>query len=271
MRIKVNERELTVDSAVTLYALRKKQKPEADVLVVNGAPVSSDCALCEGDSVVMIVRGEVPGSQELEALMTARHTPGVHAKVKASSVGIAGLGGLGSNIAAALARMGVGRLVLADFDVVEPSNLNRQNYFVEHIGMRKTDATEENLRRINPYVTVQTHCVRLEHGTVPLVFGDVDVLVEAFDSAEAKAMIAESYHEAFPQRPLVMASGMAGYYTGNTVRSHRLGAATWVVGDLEHAAEPGVGLMAPRVLIAAAHQANLVLRLILGEAGVDDE
>jgi len=270
VRIRVNEREVDIPEGTTLHGVRAQQKPGADVLVVNGAPALTDRALHEGDSVVLIVRGEVPSSGELESLMAARHTPGVHAKMKSATVGIAGLGGLGSNIAAALGRIGVGRLVLADFDVVEPSNLNRQSYFVEQIGMRKTDATRENLRRINPYVNLETHFVRLDGTSVPEVFGAVDVMVEAFDTPQGKAMLAELYHGVFPGRPLVMASGMAGYYPGNSVRVQRLGTNLWVVGDLEHAAAPGVGLMAPRVSIAAAQQANLVVRILLGEAGEQD-
>ena len=123
--------------------------------------MAADRELREGDRVVFIRRGEVPSADELEGLMVSRHTPGVHAKVKAATVGIAGLGGLGSAIAVALARTGVGCLVLADFDVVEPSNLNRQQYFVDQIGMYKTEALAENLARINPHVRVVTHAVKL--------------------------------------------------------------------------------------------------------------
>jgi len=265
VRIRLNERDVEVAGGATVAQVRAAHKPGADVLVVNGAPAAAGCVLHDSDTVVLIARGEVPSAEDLEALMVARHTPGVHEKVRRATVGVAGLGGLGSNVAAALARLGVGRLVLADFDVVEPSNLNRQNYLVEHIGMRKVDATVELLHRINPYVALVPHHVRLDSGNVPGVFAEADVLVEAFDNAAAKAMIAEAFHAAFPDRPLVMASGMAGHASGNTIRCRRLGRNTWVAGDLESAAGPGMGLMAPRVLIAAAQEANMVLRLLLGE------
>ncbi|HNR32740.1 MAG TPA: sulfur carrier protein ThiS adenylyltransferase ThiF, partial [Candidatus Hydrogenedentes bacterium] len=218
-----------------------------------------------GDDVVFIKRGEVPGREELEALMAARHTPGVHAVLKRSAVGIAGLGGLGSAIAIALARIGVGRLVLADFDVVEPSNLNRQQYFIDQIGLLKTDALRANLERVNPHVNIETHAVRLTKENVPEIFADVDVMVEAFDAADQKAMLVESFCKARPGVPLVVATGLAGHMPSNTVTTRKVGRALVVVGDLVTAAAPGTGLMAPRVGVAAHHQANAVLRLLLGE------
>ncbi len=265
MKILLAEREIEVEPGTTLFALRDRLKPDADVVIFNGAPASADRELAEGDSAVFIRRGEAPSEKELEALMAARHTPGVHARVKRATVGVAGLGGLGSAAAIALTRLGVGRLVLADFDVVEPSNLNRQQYFVEQIGSLKAEALRANLTRINPYVKLTTHSVRLTPGNVPEVFGDVDVLVEAFDAADQKAMLMESFAAAYPERPLVMASGLAGHGPGGDIGVRKLGRCIYVVGDLESAAEPGRGLMAPRVGIAAHMQANLVLRLLLGE------
>lgn len=265
MRIKINEQPREVDAGATLHEVRDRFKPGADVLVLNGAPAGRDCVLSEGDEVALIRRGEIPGPDELEAQMMARHTPGVHARLKRSCVGIAGLGGLGSSVAVALARIGVGRLILADFDIVEPSNLNRQQYFVDQIGHPKTEMLKANLERINPYVRVDTHLVRLTKGNVPEIFRDADVLVEAFDTAEAKAMIMESFAVAFADRPLVMAAGLAGHDSSNTIRTSLLGGNVYVVGDLVQAARPGVGLMAPRVGVASHHQANAVVRLLLGE------
>lgn len=268
MRIFVAERELEVEEGLRLFELRSRVKPDADVVVYNGAAVAVDRPLAEGDRVVLIRRGEVPPEAELEALMMARHTPGVHAMVKAATVGIAGVGGLGSAVAVALARTGVGRLVVADFDVVEPSNLNRQQYFVDQLGLRKVDALAANLARINPYVKVSAHAVRLTSRNVPDVFRDATVLVEAFDAADAKTMLVESFGAAFPDRPIVMASGLAGYGHGEAIRIRKLGTRVYVVGDLESDARPGRGLMAPRVGIAAHMEANVVLRLLLGESPV---
>ena len=269
--ILLNERTSVVAEGTTIFGLRDTVKLGADVVVLNGAPMREDRVLADGDAVVFIRRGEIPPEDELQALMVSRHSPGVHARIRQATVGIAGLGGLGSAIAIALARIGVGRLVLADFDVVEPSNLNRQQYFVDQIGEFKTDALAANLRRMHPYVTVETHTVRVDPQNIPEIFGDVSVMVEAFDTAEAKAMLTECWLRAKLATPLVVATGLAGYAPGNTVRTRRLGRNLIVVGDLVTAAQPGTGLMAPRVGIAAHHQANAVLRLLLGEDPVGTE
>lgn len=264
MRIRLNEREIELEGTPTLGEIRDRFKPGADVLVWNGAPAGPDVRVQPGDTVVLIRRGEIPSAEELEALMVARNSPGVHEKVKRATVGIAGLGGLGSAIAIALARVGVGRLILVDFDVVEPSNLNRQQYFVDQIGQRKAEALVQNLRRIQPYARYEPHVLRLTPENVPRVFADVDVLAEAFDRAEEKAMLLESFATRYPDKPLVMASGLAGYASAEEIRVRRFGRNVYVVGDLTSAAEPGRGLMAPRVGVAAHMQANQILRLILG-------
>jgi sulfur carrier protein ThiS adenylyltransferase len=263
MKIQLNEHLIEVPDGTTLFGLRDREKPDADVVIRNGAAAGGDTALGEGDSVCLIRRGEVPPAHELEALMAARHTPGIHEKIRKATVGIAGLGGLGSAVAVALARIGVGRLVLADFDVVEPSNLNRQQYFVDQLGAAKADALEANLRRINPYVDYEAHCVRVTPDNINELFGPVDVLVEAFDRADQKAMLLQSFKGA----PVVAASGLAGHGPGETIGVRRMGGRIYIVGDLETGAAPGCGLMAPRVGIAAHMQANMVLRLLLGEEG----
>ncbi len=234
----------------SLFSLRDALHPRADVVVHNGAPAAQDAVLQE---------------EELEGLMAARHTPGVHRKVKAACIGIAGLGGLGSTVAIALARIGIGRLILADYDVVEPSNLNRQQYFVDQLGMPKTEALAENLARINPYVALDCHPVRLTPENVAVIYNDAHILVEAFDRADQKAMLTIAFVTAFPGRPIITAAGLAGHMPGNTIRTKKRAAQIYVVGDGETAARPGTGLMAPRVGIAAHHQANAVLRLVLGE------
>ncbi len=264
--ITLAERPHTVPAGTTLHALRAQVKPDADLTTYNGAVANADLTLHEGDTVVFIRRGEVPAEADLEALMAARHTPGVHAILKRSCVGIAGAGGLGSAIAIALARIGVGRLIIVDFDVVEPSNLNRQQYFVDQLGLPKVAALKENLTRINPYVRVDVTQVRLTPENVPILFADAQVLIEAFDAADQKAMLVESYGRACPGRPMVVASGLAGHGSSNSVVTRKLGPNLYVVGDLTTGAQPGTGLMAPRVGIAAHHQANAALRLLLGEA-----
>jgi sulfur carrier protein ThiS adenylyltransferase len=265
MNIWLNEQPHQLPQGTTLWQLRATHKPEADVLIVNGHPAAQDRPLADGDRVVLIRRGERPSPEELEALLTARHTPGVHQRLKRAAVGIAGVGGLGSPVAIALARSGIGTLVLADFDLVEPSNLNRQQYFVDQIGLPKVEALAATLARIHPGVVIETHALRLTRDNIPALFAAVDVMVEAFDDPAAKAMLTETWLQHFPARPLVAASGVAGCGPANSIVTRRALGNLYLVGDGETAAAPGTGLMAPRVGVAAHHQANAVLQLLLGQ------
>ncbi len=265
IRIKVNEKEVTVPPYFTLFQLKNQFKPNADLIIYNGFPLASDCLLQPGDEIVLIQRGETPSPEEFECLMTARHTPGVHERVKRSTVGIAGLGGLGSTVAIALARIGVGTLILIDYDVVEPSNLNRQQYFLHQIGMPKVEALRENISRVNPYVRILIFNERLDRNNVERILKEAEVVVEAFDRAEEKAMLINAVSEKMPDKYMVAASGVAGYGDNNEIKTVRFSSKIFIVGDQKTAAQPGMGLMAPRVGIAAHHQANTVLRILLGE------
>ena len=265
IQITVNERPVSVPRGISLYELRDGFKPGADLIIYNGFPMSSAHPLQQGDEIIFIRKGESPSPEEFECLMMARHTPGVHEKIKKSTVGIAGLGGLGSVVAIALARVGVGTLILVDFDIVEPSNLNRQQYLVHQIGMFKVEALRENLSKINPYVTVRTHNEKLHRDNVDPILKDAAVIVEAFDRADQKAMLINAISEKMPEKYIVAASGVAGYGDNNEIKTVRFSSKIFIVGDQKTAAQPRVGLMAPRVGIAAHHQANTVLRILLGE------
>jgi sulfur carrier protein ThiS adenylyltransferase len=265
IRIKVNEKEVSVPLNSTLLQVKNEFKPNADVIIYNGFPVTSDHPIKQGDEIVFIQKGESPSQEEFECLMMARHTPGIHQKIKKSVVGIAGLGGLGSAVAIALARIGVGTLILVDFDVVEPSNLNRQQYFIHQIGMPKVEALQENLSKINPYVRVRLYNEKLDRNNVERIFKEADVVVEAFDRAEEKAMLINVVSEKMPDKYIVAASGVAGYGDNNEIQTIRFSSKIFVVGDQKTPAQPGTGLMAPRVGVAAHHQANIVLRILLGE------
>ncbi len=265
IHIKVNEKEVAVPSHSTLLQLRKQLKPNANVIIYNGFPISSDQSLQEGDEIILIQKGEIPSSEEFECMMMARHTPGIHQKVKRSVVGIAGVGGLGSTVAIALARIGVGTLILVDYDVVEPSNLNRQQYFIHQIGMPKVEALQENISKTNPYVKVRPYNEQLDRNNVERIFKEAPVVVEAFDRAEEKAMLINAVSEKMPEKYVVAASGVAGYGDNNEIKTIRFSSKIFIIGDQKTAAQPGVGLMAPRVGIVAHHQANTVLRILIGE------
>ena len=265
IRLRINEKEVIVSSEKTLWQLKAEIQPTADLVIYNGFPVTSDRLLEEGDEIVLIKKGEVPSSEQFECLMMSRHTPGVHQKIRKSVVGIAGVGGLGSAVAVALARIGIGTLILVDFDIVEPSNLNRQQYFVDQIGMLKVEALRDNLSRINPYVRIKIFPDKIDPNNVERLFGEAQVVVEAFDRADQKAMLINAITERMSETYIIAASGVAGYEANNEIQTIRFSSRIFIVGDQKTAAKPGVGLMAPRVGIAAHHQANLVLRILLGE------
>jgi len=262
MRVFLNERPVEIPQGTRLFRLRADHKPDADLTIVNGFPAAEDRPLADGDSVVFIRRGETPAESELEALLVARHSPGVHQRLKQSVVGVAGLGGLGSTVAAALARVGIGRLILADPDVVEPSNLNRQYYFIDQIGLPKVRALSDTLRRINPYVEIEAHQILLDEESVPGVFKGAPVIVEAFDGAGAKAMLIETVHARMPGTAVIAASGVAGYGGNEDIHTRNCGN-LFICGDEKTEARPGTGLMAPKVGVVAHLQANQVMEILL--------
>lgn len=205
-----------------------------------------------------------PSASEFDKAKDDRFSQAVHQKLKIASVAIAGAGGLGSNIAVMLARSGVGHLHIVDFDTVDITNLNRQVYTVRHIGSRKVDAINEILMEINPYMKVTTDCVRVVADNCEEIFRGYDIVCEAFDGAESKAMLIDSLLTA-EDRPIVISgSGMAGYGSANEIKSRRIMDRLFICGDGHTDVGDGIGLMAPRVAVCAGHQANLVIGHILG-------
>ena len=198
-----------------------------------------------------------------EADITARNIPGIQEKLKRAKVGIAGLGGLGSNIAVMLARIGVGKLLLVDFDRVEASNLNRQYYDVTHIGMLKTDALKDQLKKINPYVVIETIAVTITEDNAAEIFKDYGIICEAFDKAQNKAFLVNALLEQGGKK-IVSASGLNGFESSNKITTRHIFANLYVCGDSNPPVQEGIGFMAPRVSICAGHQANMIVRLILG-------
>lgn len=194
----------------------------------------------------------------------SRHEPAIVPVLKKAKVGIAGAGGLGSNIAVALARAGVGQLIIADFDKVEPHNLNRQQFFVDQIGKPKVVALKENLERINPFSQYEIHQAFLDAENMPAIYADVDIMVEAFDKVECKLALVETWVEKFPGTPVVMGSGMGGYGGNNLISTKRLFEDVYVCGDGQTDVDTHPPI-APRVAVVAAMQANLVLELLLSE------
>jgi sulfur carrier protein ThiS adenylyltransferase len=178
---------------------------------------------------------------------------------------VAGAGGLGSNVAALLVRAGIGRLTIVDFDVVAPSNLNRQFYFRDQVGQSKVTALADNLRRINPTAALSLHAETLTPASCPhLVPNDADVLCECLDRAEAKAMLAAFCRQERPCIPLICVSGLAGIGPAESMAVHRQGDKFFVIGDGQSEMTPEAGTVSARVMAAAALQAQLAIRLLAG-------
>jgi len=188
----------------------------------------------------------------------------IRIKLKESSVGIAGAGGLGSNAAVALARAGVGRLVIVDFDKVEESNLNRQYYFRGQIGQVKVEALEENIKKVNQRTEVDIFIHRLTKDTMYKPFQDVDVIIEALDSAEVKTSFIEEILTKLPDKPIIGASGVAGYGHSDRIITKKMGNLYMCYDEHAKDSDDDV-LMAPRVCLMANWEANLALEILLGE------
>ena len=178
-------------------------------------------------------------------------------------VGIAGAGGLGSNCAVALARSGVGTIVLSDFDVIEEQNLNRQYYFTDQVGMMKTVALKENIARTNPDVFVIIHQKKLDKLNIPDIFSGCDVIVEAFDRSDMKEMLIETVQQKMPGTPLIVGSGMAGWGKNETIRYRKIDETLYVCGDESTEVSEDLPPMAPRVGIVANMQANVVIEILM--------
>lgn len=206
-----------------------------------------------------------PSVAEIREALELRHGREIQKKLSAARAAVVGLGGLGSHIAVLLARAGVGHLHLIDFDYVDLTNLNRQSYGICHLGRQKTDAMKEQISEINPYLEVRTDTVRVTQENLVSLFAEDTVICEAFDDPVCKAMLVNGILEHFPEKKLVCASGMAGYGDSNRIRTRKITENFWICGDEETEAVPGKGLMAPRVALCAAHEANLILELILRE------
>ena len=206
----------------------------------------------------------VPTREEMLAALEKRQGVDAARKLQAATVAVCGLGGLGSNIAISLARAGVGKLVLVDFDCVDVTNLHRQQYKACQVGLPKPEALLANLKEIAPYSEYETHFEKVTAENVATLLANADVVCEAFDNAEAKAMLVNAVLETMPEKFLVAASGMAGFEGGNTIRTRKITDKFYLCGDGVSDVADGIGLVAPRVMLCAAHQALTAVRLILG-------
>ena len=204
--------------------------------------------------------GPLPTPAAWQAALEARHGQALQAKFSAATVAICGLGGLGSH----LARAGVGKLILLDFDRVDLTNLHRQQYKASQIGQPKALALADNLREANPYLALEPHVVRVTEDNLAPLLAEATLVCEAFDQAEAKAMLVNAVWESAPEKRIIASSGMAGFESGNTVITRKISSHFYLCGDGVSEGHRGNGLTAARVAICAGQQALMAARLILG-------
>ena len=204
----------------------------------------------------------IPTKEEWYRALCERHGEDIQKKFTSATVAICGLGGLGSNIAVSLARAGIGKLILIDFDKVDISNLHRQQYKANQIGVNKTDALADNLREIAPYITVETHCTRITEDNAERLLDNADIICEAFDDAEAKAMLTNLALEKMPSKYIIASSGMAGMESANSIKTRRVTSKFYLCGDEESDVQSEGSLVSSRVMLCAAHQAHTTLRIL---------
>ena len=207
----------------------------------------------------------IPTKKEWIQALDDRHGIEFQKKISSTTVAVCGLGGLGSNIAISLARAGIGKLILIDFDKVDITNLHRQQYKANQIGMCKTEALQNNLKEINPYLETKIHTICLDESNAKDVLADADIICEAFDNAEAKANIVNFVLSEMPNKYIVAASGMAGLDSANLIKARKVSKRFYLCGDEVSDIKDGIGLVSTRVMLCAAHQAHTVLRIIAEE------
>ena len=201
--------------------------------------------------------------EQLDQAFDARFPEEMQTKLRNARVAVAGLGGLGSNIAVMLARSGIGELLLVDFDTVDVTNLNRQMYLIPQLGKPKAEALPEILYQINPYLTYRSVCIKVTPDNVKELFSEYPIVCEAFDKPDQKAMLVRELLMQCPKTIVVSGNGMAGYADANEIRTCQVMKRLYVCGDQSTDIGNGIGLIAPRVAVCAAHEANKVLQLIM--------
>ena len=204
----------------------------------------------------------IPSKEEFDRALIERHGERLRERFSSATVAVCGLGGLGSNVAVALTRAGIGCLLLFDDDRVDITNLHRQQYKAAQIGRYKAEALAENLKEINPYVKTEAMVVRITEKNAKELLKPAEIICEAFDGAQEKAMLANTVLEVYPEKYLVCASGMAGIGSANQIRTRKISSRFFVCGDEVSDVAATVGLFSSRVMVCAAHEAHMILRIL---------
>ncbi len=266
LKIYVNDTQCTVASGTTLAQARECFHPETTAAILNTVPNPAPGTLLQEQDRLYLYKhhGDFEDGN-LHELILARQPHTATEKLRGACVGIAGAGGLGSVVAENLARAGVGKLIIADFDVIEPSNLNRQRFKLRQLGLPKAAALADNLQECCPFVDVDVVPERINADNCVRVFSTCAIVCECFDAAESKAALVTALRRQMPDCTLIAASGLAGSGSARSIKIRRVSANLYIVGDMTSDAGSGIGLFAPRVGIVASLQAHVAMQYILGE------
>jgi len=266
LQIYINDETHSVGAGTTIAQVRARFCPEATAAILNTVPnPPAETILRNHDRVYLYEHAGDFACADLRSLILARQPHAASEKLRGACVGIAGAGGLGSVVAENLARAGVGKLIIADFDVIEPSNLNRQRFRLSQLGLSKAEALAGNLREYTPFVDVTGVNERISADNCVRVFGTCAIVCECFDAAESKAALVTALRRQMPGCIVVAASGLAGCGPARSITIRRVSDKLYIVGDQHSDSADGAGLFAARVGIAASMQAHVVVQLILGE------
>jgi sulfur carrier protein ThiS adenylyltransferase len=266
LQIYINDIAHSVAAGTTLAQVRERFSPVATAAILNTVPdPPPETILHNNDRLYLYDRQSCIAHRDLRSQMLARQPLTASEKLKAACIGIAGAGGLGSVVAENLARAGIGKLIIADFDVIEPSNLNRQRYFLRQLGLPKTEALADNLGQCCPFVDINTVQERVTADNCVRIFSSCAIVCECFDAAESKADLVTALRNRLPGSIIVAASGLAGCGPAGLITIRGVSDKLYIVGDQHSDTADGTGLFAPRVGIAASMQAHVVVQLILGE------
>ena len=265
MSITVNGRQLDVASGTKASQIMAEfDSLGSDALwLLNGFAFSNDPVLADGDNLLCVSRTKAPDRITYDAIWTARYGERIYNRLKESHIPVCGAGGLGSHIAISLARLGIGGLTIIDKDVVDITNLGRQAYEMNDLGKPKVEALKNILHRINPFINVTAVHTTINESNYDEYLKGYPYVIEAFDSAENKANLTSYVLTHYPETTLIGASGVSGYDHPNTVQTKTLLSKYYQTGDGH--SESSLGLLAPRVMLCAAHEATMLLHLLLTE------
>jgi len=265
MNIFINGKQYKAKKNVTLADVKAKYCPDKDVAILNSVlSLNGSKKIVEGDRLYFFGKEDMPTDEELEELLFSRQPFAITEKLKKACIGIAGAGGLGTVVAESLSRAGIGKIVIADFDIVEPSNLNRQHFFISQLGMAKVYALADNIKQFNPFTKVVQVREKVTASNCGRIFAGCSVVAECFDDPANKAEIVFGLRKSLPQCYVVAASGLAGTGCGNDIKTRKISDKFFVVGDMKSEVADGSGLFASRVGIAASMQTHIIIRLITG-------